>query len=541
LFEKMHRGLCEVLRLRDPKLIKEIIEKYNLTLGSVLEWRANISGSKPYVIFKDEQITYKECNDNVNKMANVLLDLGIKKGDHVGFMLPNSLEMFYALYAPAKIGAVFTPINIYLRGESLKYILKASDIKLLITTPDIYEDKISPIKEDIPKDLRILLSSELKDLMNKARTNINMEEFGVKHNDVAYLIFTSGTTGLPKGVMHSHANIILMARAEAEAMRTIAEDIFYTCLPLFHLWAGGIISTHVALYGITLVLDERFSASKFWSMLAKYKVTQVALTGTMLPILLKLPITKEEEEAKKYLMVTFQAPIGRLFDDVYRRWPDAKHIEIYGLTEHPCMTFNIYENPVKGSAGKPWGYEVKIVDEEGKECPPGKPGEIVCRGVWTMLGYYKNPEATQQALRDGFLHTGDFGRMDENGYLYFVDRGKDGIRIRKAGEMVSSLQVEQVINAHPKVAESAVFGVPSDIGDDEVCAHVVVKKGETLTPEELIEWCSKHLPYFAVPRYIVFRDSLPKTATERVEKYKLRMEGLAHAWDREKAGIKLRK
>jgi crotonobetaine/carnitine-CoA ligase len=230
--------------------------------------------------------------------------------------------------------------------------------------------------------------------------------------------------------------------------------------------------------------------------------------------------------------------------EAFQKRFNTKLLEVYGMTECYCCLASPYDAPRAGSCGKAiTGWDVRIVDEDENDCPPGVPGEFICRSNKMFVGttgYYKKPEATLELFKNGWIHTGDMGRRDEDGYFYFADRKKQAIRRR--GENISSFEVEAVVGSHDAVLECAVVGVPSDVGEEEVKAVVVLKPGHQATPEELIRWCEPRMAYFAIPRYIAIRGSLPKTPSERVEKFKLKDEGITpDCWDREKAGIKLKR
>ncbi len=296
------------------------------------------------------------------------------------------------------------------------------------------------------------------------------------------------------------------------------------------------------LAGATYAMGKRFSVTTFWDETRAYGATHTNVIGSILPMLWRQP--PKENDRDNPVKIVNAAPVIPEWKEFEKRF-GVKLITMFGATETTIVSYTPFNEEIRpGSCGLPTRhYEVKIFDDYDIECPPATPGEIVVRGnePYAQMDYYYNmPEATVKARMNLWYHTGDFGYKDEDGYLYFVDRKKDALR--KGGENISSFEVEAVIGAHPKILDVAVFAVPSELTEDEVKAVVVLKPSQHMTPEELMAWCEDRLAYFAVPRYVEFRDTLPKTATLRVEKYKLREEGItAQTWDRVKAGYKVKR
>jgi crotonobetaine/carnitine-CoA ligase len=294
--------------------------------------------------------------------------------------------------------------------------------------------------------------------------------------------------------------------------------------------------------GTKVVIYERFSASRFWDYIRKSKATTFNSLGAMANFIYSQPRKEDDGDNPVRVCAAFPMPAA-IYEDFEKRFK-LKIVEGYGLTETGNPTYNPYDAPKIGSCGKPTeNMEVLIVDDNDFPVPPGVVGEIVARGKvpWTMsLGYYNMPEKTVELIRNHYYHTGDAGYLDEDGYLYFVDRVKDYIRRR--GENISSFEVERSVNAHPKVAESAAVGVKSELAEDEVKIVIVLKEGEILGPKELLAFLEPRMPYFAIPRYVEFVESLPKTPTGRVQKNLLREAGItANTWDRERADYKIKR
>jgi len=533
----------------------KVYEENLRVLGNILEDKARVNKEKVFLYFKDKKITYREINEISNRIANGFLKIGIKKGDHVAVMMANCLECVYTWFGLAKIGAVEVMVNTAQRGEGLKYILNHSDAKVLITDSNFLE-YIKFIEDELEHITRVIIRypqgiSDETGYKLRFNTLFFHELFensadlvkpDLRHTDFMGMIYTSGTTGPSKGVMISYNYWYLVAEDLAKHLRYSSDDILYTCLPLFHANAKCMTIMPALLSDASIVLGERFSASGFWDEIRKYNATAFNALGGMAAILYKQPVKDNDAENPVKIALAIPVPVN-IYEDFEKRF-NLKIMEGFGLSESGMITYVPYDDPKPGSMGKAMpGYEIKIVDEDDNELPINKVGEIVSRPArpYSMTtGYYKMPEKTLEAFRNLWFHTGDAGYRDKDGFFFFVDRKKDYLRRR--GENISSFEVERVINSHPSVRESAVLGIPSELGEDDVKVVIVLKEKETLKYEDLIAFCEKRMAYFMVPRYVEFRESLPKTATDRVEKYKLRGEGITEkTWDREKAGIKVKK
>jgi crotonobetaine/carnitine-CoA ligase len=372
-------------------------------------------------------------------------------------------------------------------------------------------------------------------------------DVNITHLDHARLMYTSGTTGRSKGVVRPCQADYQSARNYSEIMDIWEDDVCFTCLPLFHSNAMVMTVYPALIMGARAIVQEKYSATQFWKWMKDYGVTKFNMVGTMSYFMWNTPPVPEEKEHKVKLVLGSPAP-----HDIIEPFMDRFNIrfmEGYGLTEIGQVTFMRPGEPFRvGSCGKESpGYEIKIVDPEtDEEVVRGQTGEIVVRPRIPniMLHYYhKMPEKTVQDFRNFWFHTGDAGRMDKKGYIYFVDRVKDYIRRR--GENISSFEVERIVNSHPAVAESAAVGVKAGAGryaEDEVMIFVVINHGMDVSPDELLKFLEPKMPYFMIPRFIRFMSFLPKTGTERVQKNKLREEGITtDTWDREAAGYKVKR
>lgn len=523
-------------------------------LANIIEDKARQYPDHVVFQFRDEPITLGELNDKINQVANGFQAIGVKHGDKVAIMLPNCVEFLYVWFGLNKIGAVEVPINVALKGTGLIHQIVQSECAAIVADT-IFLDRLQDVSDDLttvrhavfrnaeaeqplPKwqECESLHWSELEDHSSVAPDVV------VHYSDMASILYTSGTTGVSKGVMISHYYWYDIWSQSIKYSRYTEDDVLYTGLPFFHGNAQGITIGPAIMADAKAVVVERFSASELWGDCRRWECTEANYIGGIIPILMKADPDEKDGDNPLRLMVGAAAPVG-IWHDFEKRF-NTKLLEVYGMTECYCCLSNPIDEVRPGSCGKAiTGWDVKIVDEHDREVEPGELGEFIAqpqdRGVGTS-GYYKKPEETLELFKNFWVHTGDLGRMDKDGYFYFVDRKKQALRRR--GENISSFEVEAVINSHDSVLESCVVGVPSDIGEEEVKAVVVLKEGQQVTEAELIAHCEPRMAYFAIPRYIAFRPDLPKTPSERVEKYKLKVEGITDdCWDREEAGIVLKR
>lgn len=497
-----------------------------MTLRELLERNVSKHPDKIYVYFEDRQVGYEDFDHAVNRVGNGLLRLGIKKGERVAFMMQNCLEFLFCQFACAKIGAVYVPINIAYKGEETKYLLNHSEAATIIFSP-IFLEVIRGIRKDCSHLRNIICVSEepIPDatLFSELVDGVSSEPppVDVSKDDTLSIIYTSGTTGRPKGVVLTQGAYASAAGAYNRSVGLTSEDRPMAILPLFHINAQLYFAVGAMDLGTGFVLVDRFSSSKFWDQVHHYQVTTLAAPGAVVRMLYSMPESDQDADNPIRAFVAAAIPL-----DIYGKFEDRfrlKLVEGYTLTESPSALMNRPGEVKPGSMGKPMpGLQVKIFNEEDKEVLPGVAGEIVIRGPAVMKEYFKNPEATEEAFRNGWLHTGDSGRMDEEGYFYFVDRVKD--IVRRSGENISSRDVEEALNSHPKIRESAIIPVPDPIRGEEVKAYVVLEPNEALPPEEIIVYCEGKIASFKVPRYIEYREGLPKTPTLRIKKYVLKKE-----------------
>jgi crotonobetaine/carnitine-CoA ligase len=518
--------------------------------GKILEYKAAMNADRVAVITAQEQITYAQLDERVNRVGNALQALGVTKNDKVGVMLPNVPEFLYTWWGNAKLGVVTVPLNTALKGEGLAYIINHSDAETMILSHR-YLAALDEIRDGLSQLKRIIvLGPEGQRAANLPTGAIDFGELltapatsplrEVWSDDIDSIMYTSGTTGLPKGVIHRHSRCYGGFVLPIMTGYT-AQDVVYNPLPLFHI--GGQNMVWMALVSDTTVaLAERFSASRFWQDVRAYNATFTLFLGAMIPILHKQP-PRPDDHANS-LRVALSAAAPRTIWEEFERRFDVKIVELYAQTEGGFLLNADAKAAGKiGAMGKPGaGYEVKVVDEQDRELPPGAVGELIYRPAAgaALTEYYKNPEATAEKTRGGWIRSGDLAYQDDDGYFFFVDRKNDFMRRR--GENISSFEVEKIINGHPQVLESAAYAVPSELGEDEVMVAVVLQPGAAPEPLDLIQYCEAHMAYFMIPRYIRIVDAFPKTGTERTIKYQLKSQGVTpDTWDREAAGYRLRR
>ncbi|MEE8246670.1 MAG: AMP-binding protein [Alphaproteobacteria bacterium] len=525
------------------------------TVARVLAGNVERHGDKPFLIAEGGAISYGEMEARSNRLAHGLAALGIGAGDTVLAMLPNHADFVTLWLALAKLGAVQVPVNTAYRGAILAHVINDSRARTMIVGAQFLErlaavagelrhlqrcvvhaqeGAVAALPEALAGRCRALAFAELL-----AHPEAPLEVLP-RESDLVAVMYTSGTTGPSKGVMIPHAQAYEYASGAAQAVELGPDDVYYAPLPLFHLAGQWAVVYAACIEGATAVLTGGFHVGEFWADVARHRVTATFLLGAMANFLYRQ--APSEGEARTTLAKVLMAPLIPELDGFKRRFGVAVGTA-YGSTELGTVAFHGFRLPNARSCGRPRDdtFELRVVDADDQALAPGEVGEIVVRArqPWTLMsGYWQRPEATAEAWRNLWLHSGDAGTLDAAGNLYFVDRLKDAIRRR--GENISSIEVENEINAHPAVAESAAFPVASEHGEQEVMAALVLEPGAALRPEALIRFLAPRMAYFMVPRYLDFVAALPKTATGKVQKYALRERGLgAGAWDREAAGIKL--
>lgn len=510
-------------------------------LEELIRARAGASPDATWLKWQGEEVSWREVLSNIQRTANGLLELGVRPGDRVAIMMANRPEFLWVHFATGFIGASSVPVNISQRGATLAHILADSAATAVVYQADL-SDVISSVRGSVPA-LRFGVVVDGPARASGADWDIERLLSGLDREpdvDVSdapagtAVMYTSGTTGPPKGVVSRAAGDpgalvgILFDAAGVEPGDTV-----YTALPLFHGNALGVSAVGSIVRDAQLALAPKFSASRFWEECGATGAVETNTLGGMISILLKQPPRPSDREHGVRTVLSAGCPPER-----WREFEERFGVEIvewYGMVDSPGFLLN-KGGPV-GSMGRPMaGIEFRIVDDDGCDAAPGQAGELVFRHPAGQLTEYNNlPEATADAYRGGWFHSGDLASVDDDGWFWFKGRKKESIR--RLGENISAWEIENVVNSHPAVTESAAHAVRSELGEDEVKVVVIVAPGQGLGPEDVVDFCAGRMAHYAVPRYVELVDEIPKTATQRVRYAELKAAGVTAAtWDRVEAG-----
>lgn len=504
-----------------------------MDVGQILTLIAHKYPNRIALICEGERVTYREYNDRVNQLAHTLLHFGLGRGDRVAVLLFNSIPLVEVFFACAKTGGVFTPINFRFTSEEVFYILDHSDARFFIYGPE-FSGIVEKIRPRLSKvEFFISLGKSTPPILNYEaclrEAKAQDPKVSLSEKDECQLMYTSGTTGRPKGAILTHENLLwnlfntILGREEKEG------EISMVIGPLYHTAAlNNHFLTRVAMAG-TSILIKHFDPEKVMQVIEKERVTVISGAPAAYHLMLSLP--EKRYDTSSITKCTTGASIlpNETKERLTKLFPNLTGIyDVYGCTE---ATPSIAILKAKDSLRKrecvgpavPF-LEVRIVDDQDQDLPIGEVGEIICRGPNIMKGYYKDEEATQEALRGGWLRTGDLGRMDEEGFIYIVDRKKD--MIVSGGENIYPREIEEILYSHPKIQEAAIIGVPDPLWGESVKAVIVLKKGESMTEEEVIEYCKRHLASYKKPRSVEFVESLPRNPSGKVLKTLLRQKYL---------------
>ncbi|SOC40108.1 long-chain-fatty-acid--CoA ligase [Ureibacillus acetophenoni] len=480
-----------------------------------------------------QDTSYAEFDEKVGKLSFALKEMGIGKGDHVAFLLGNSPEFLLSLYACMRIGATAVPVNPIFSLDEVAYIFKNGDVNVVIAL-----DSLLPLLDEgkslFPKVDKFIvcetgngngaydsISHELKSKLKLFSTLVDeaeqqVEPLEINVEDTAIILYTSGTTGHPKGAELSYSNLYANARDVAYFMGYTAEDRVIATLPLFHVFALTVVANAPLFVGSTVLIAPRFSPGEILELAREQRASVFAGVPTMYNFLYQYESGVAEDFATLRLAISGGAPLPAQVLHNFEGKFGVPISEGYGLSEaSPVTCFNPQDRDRKvGSIGMSiTNVENKVVDDQGNELPPNEVGELIIRGPNVMKGYYKNSEATKDALRDGWLYTGDLAKRDEEGYFYIVDRKKDMIIV--GGYKVYPREVEEVLYQHPSVKEAVVVGIPDENFGEAVCAFVVLNDREA-SEDELVQFCSGHLAKYKAPSEFRIVDSLPKNSTGKV-------------------------
>jgi crotonobetaine/carnitine-CoA ligase len=512
-------------------------------LGALLDDRAERWGDERAVLSADGDLSYGQVRDRAQRVAAGLRALGVRPGDRVATMLDSTIDYLAAWHGIVWAGAVDVPVNGELRGTFLAHVLRDSGCTVLflqgrwldrlagLALPDLEHVVVVGEPED---DAPGVMLHPFAGLLGHAPAPAAARDGA----DLAHIMYTSGTTGASKGVMGSHRSACWITQGYIEALTLGPEDVGYSMFPLFHTMGRGAMVTTSFWVRCPVVLRPRFSVSGFWDDVRATGATFFGYFGAVILFLWREPERPGDREHR--VRAAFGASAPAEIADAWERRFGVKLVEVYGSTELGLAAIAAPDAIRRGTMGRPVGHlELQVHDERGERLPPGMVGEIVGRprrpGA-IFSGYWRRPEETLRAFRDLWFHSGDAGLIDADGYVVFRDRMGDSIRRR--GQQISSFEVEEAVRSHPRVVECAAFAVPSEHADDEVMVAVVLDGDADFAAADLCAELVALMPRFALPRYIRVVASLPKTPTQRVQKYRLRADGVtADTLDREALGI----
>ena len=463
--------------------------------------------------YEDTTYSYEQVYMIVNRLGHYLQQQGVQPGDRVALVLPNTPAFIFAYFAVTGIGAVAVPINPVWTADELSFVFRDARCRFVIAAPlSSVTDAISGM--DIPYLLTAGPQAQTWESIVKSGDDSPLE-VPICDTDLAVFIYTSGTTGKPKGAMLTHRNLLQNVDSTVKAIEVHEQDVFLCVLPLFHCLAATVTMLVPLSLGAEIILMEQFVPHVVVAAIAKYRISVLVGVPAMFVVLTSAKIP-QDTMASIRVCLSGGAPLPLAVLEGFQQTYGIPIREGYGLSEaSPVVSVNVPHRIKPGTVGPPIpGVKVRVVDEEGRDLPPGQPGELLVQGENVMVGYFGLPEATAAALRDGWLHTGDIATLDEDGYITIIDRLKDMIIV--GGLKVYPREVEEVLYAHPKVKEAAVVGVSHPIRGESVKAVVSVKPGESLTASELLVYCREHLANYKIPKTITFVDELPKSSNGKI-------------------------
>ena len=506
----------------------------SFNLATILRESRLSHPDKPLCHIADLTFTYTQVDEISGRVATSLLGLGLERGDKVAVQLPNLPQFLFVYFGILKAGLVMVPLNPLLKASEVAYHLQDSDAKVLVTFESFAEEAVKGVAQigglatyvvNLPGNDQRPAGTKHFDELYFADDTGDIEPTDA--DDTAVIIYTSGTTGKPKGAELTHFQMFMNCTVAGELFGFEDDDIGVAVLPLFHVFGLSSVLNVCVRFNGTLVLIPRFEPGAILDAIERHRCTIFSGVPTMYFGLLQADTSGRDLSALRVGVSGGAAIPGEIIRTFEEKFPGVVILEGYGLSETASTTtFNINAEQRKVlSIGKPiWGVETRVVDKDDKPLPPGPDnvGEIVIRGHNVMKGYYKNPEATAEAFRGGWFHTGDLAYTDDDGYLFIVDRKKD--MVIRGGYNVYPREIEEVLFAHPAVAEAAVIGKPDEKLGEEILAYVVLKPGAAATPEEIIAYCRERLAAYKYPRDVRIAGDLPKGPTGKILKQELRSQ-----------------
>jgi crotonobetaine/carnitine-CoA ligase len=526
------------------------------TVPALLERRLETDADGEYLDVTGTKLSAADVEGAANRLANALADLGLRQGDRVATLIENSPDALLAWWGAIRGGFVAVPVNTAYKGEYLRHQLADSGSRVLFVDAE-FADRAAAVVDQVDGLDHVVVTGgdagpipgatvhRWNDLLG---ADDKAPSLDIRPSDLGTFVYTGGTTGLSKGCMLSHNYHAALARQIGICWERTPDDVVWTPLPLFHFNALVTAVCGTLLFGGRGAIYRRFSVSDFWPEMNRVGATVTSTLGTM-AYLLAHDVDRPEmprsgaPEANTSLRLMGAAPLPVSLDTLIReRFGIQTFSGAYGVTEASLISWQppgVRNRPDAAGVINDEYFDTRIFDDDDNEVPRNADGEIVVRPKRPHVmfkGYWGRPEVTVETSRNWWYHTGDIGRIDDEGFLYFVDRKADYLRRR--GENISSFEVERILMTHGSLADVAVHAVPSQLTEDDLKVTATVKEGASLTEEELFRWCIEQLPYFALPRYIEFRAELPRSPVGRVLKRELRSEGVGPTtWDAEAAGV----
>jgi len=501
-----------------------------MNMGYFLRRVVEEHGSREAIVFEGTRMTYDQFNCRVNRLADAMQAIGLTKGDRAAVLLFNCSQYLEIYYAAAKLGVILVTLNYRLAGRELQYILDNARPSVLFFGRQFHE-VLAQVRENCRYIREYVCLEETPpgnlipyEQMISSGAMIEPDH-DVQLDDPQLIIYTSGTTGNPKGALITHGNTLWTCINQMLFFKDLSsQDSALVVMPLYHCGAQNDFTTPIINMGGKIVIMERVDPAKVVEMIERERITTALLLPTLLHMMFQLPDLDRYDLSSLRYVQTGGAPLPQItMENFYKKM--GYHIcQVFGLTEGTALTTIVRSDEAArkiGSTGRPlFHVDVKVVDDLGIEVPAGEVGELIQKGPTVMKGYWENPEATRQAIKDGWLYTGDMARRDDEGFVYIVDRKKD--MIISGEENIYPAEIEQVLYSHPKILEAAVIGVPDEKWGESVKAIVVPKPGQQLTVEEVIAYAKSNLSSYKKPKYVEFMDELPRNPSQKVLKGVLR-------------------
>lgn len=518
--------------MKKPLEVLRLYPEHDYTLNGVLASRASRDPSRPFIFFRERSWSWGEFSKQVDATACVLAARGIRKGDRMAVMARNCDGHVLLLLALSRLGAIMVPVNPEFGVTEAKYVLHHAEVSAVAATQDtlaVARDAAAGLNTPawfVMLDVAADGAPLLNDLANAVpQTALPGDITG---DATCLIVYTSGTTGFPKGAMHSQKSFVTGGEAFVQRVYLQDDDRVMVVLPLFHINAMFYSVAGTLAAGASMVIIPKFSASTFWQTAVDTGATQVNIIEAIGSILRNRPRSEFRPEHRIAKVYGVRASMDETFKNDFKI---PHRIGGYGMTEIPGVTCNPFEGVQKlGSMGpvgrhpdpaRPWA-QCRVVDDEGRDVPVGEPGELWVKTPIIMQGYFRDPEQTAGTFEGDWFKTGDLVKRDEDGYFYFISRKRDIIRRR--GENIAAAELDRVVGEHPAVSEAGTIAVPSELGEDDIFVVVAVKPGTKVSAEEIAEWCRARLAPQKVPRYVAFIDELPHTPTHKIAKALLRAD-----------------